>query len=104
MYNFCFPFNNKENKNENQVCPVPFIYNFDNANHEDHEDDNKTNNVKLTSSCEIVCSRMTIDMMAKLQLNVNNTFKSELTCLYDFPNLIGVVISIIIFRNIFFDS
>ena len=61
---------------KNQVCPVPFVYNLDNANHEDHEDDNKTNNVKLTSSCEIVCSRMTIDMMAKLQLSVNNTFKS----------------------------
>ena len=40
----------------------------DNANQKEHEDDNKTNNVKLTSTFKIVCSRMTLDMMVMLQL------------------------------------
>ena len=41
---------------------------YDNANQEDHEDDNKANNVKLTSTFKTVYSRMTLDMMAMLQL------------------------------------
>ena len=41
---------------------------YDNANQEEHDDDNKANNVKLTSTFKIVYSRMTLDMMVMLQL------------------------------------